>query len=62
MREIGLVSWLGKLLRPAEKRRTLGDQLHDREADARADLLDGKAMTPDGGFIDFESDSTPPRY
>lgn len=62
MRSVGLVSWLGKLLRPAERKRTLGEEIHDREANARADLVDGKAMTADGGLIDFESDSSPPKY
>jgi hypothetical protein len=59
---VGLLSSLIKLLRPADRRATVADRASDRKIDARADMVDGKAMTADGGFIDFESDSEKPSY
>jgi hypothetical protein len=50
-----------KRLRLEREPRTLGQKIHDREADARYDLIDGRGMTADGGIIDFESDSQKPR-
>lgn len=59
---MGLLSPLLKLLRPSERTRGPAEEFGDHHVDARIDLVDGKAMTPDGGLIDFESDSEQPRY
>ena len=59
---MGIWSSLLKLLRPSEGRRTASEEYEDLQINARADLVGGKAMTPGGGFIDFESDSEKPRY
>jgi hypothetical protein len=59
---VGLLSSLRKLLQPSERQPGTGERISDRKIDARADMLDGKAMTADGRFIDFESDSEKPGY
>lgn len=59
---MGLWSSLLKLLRASEHRRDSAEDYEDRQIDARADMVGGKAMTPSGGFIDFEADSEKPRY
>jgi len=56
------LSWLLKLLRPSEQRNSYADQYENRQIDARTDMVGGKAMTPSGGFLDFEGDSEKPRY
>lgn len=59
---MALWSTLLKLLRPAEHSHSAPDDYENRQIDARADMVGGKAMTPSGGFIDFESDSEKPKY
>lgn len=47
-------------IRPV-RRRGEGEIARSREEDAKWGVVDGKALTPDGGPIDFESDSERPR-
>ena len=56
------MSKLASLLRRLRRRhrpQTEGQKAHDREADARADMLDGRGLSPSGRVMDFESDSKP---
>jgi hypothetical protein len=56
-------SWtsLFRRFRRDKKPRTEGEKAHDREWDARSDMVDGKALSPTGAVMDFERDSAPPR-
>jgi hypothetical protein len=50
-------------LRPEEERETEGERAHEREADARAFMVDGKGLTGDGGLIEVdESDLRRPAF
>lgn len=48
-------------LRPTAQPRSEGEVVRDREENAKWGLVDGHPLTPDGGVIDFESDSERPR-
>ena len=49
------------LLRPGARRRDASEAVREAEEDAKWGLVGGDALTPDGGVIDFESDSERPR-
>jgi hypothetical protein len=50
-------------LRPEEERETEGERAHEREADARSFMVDGKGIAPDGGLIEVdESDLERPSF